>query len=181
MAGIVSALTDDGACQVGEWGSGVSCPGLEGGGEGEGAAVKDVPAALPGDEGVQGGEGTSLAGQGEDVGCGAFAGPVPGGQPGQPGQPFWCAGVVPGQPLVEQAQREAGAGGDGSCGIVRGFGLGLVQDPAASVVSPPAMASAASRMVTAASSRACPTGVNMAMLCRSMARLKIGRASCRER
>src|SRR5205814_8827394 len=77
----------------------------------------------------QGGEGASFAGQGEDVGCGAFTGPVPGGQPGQPGQPFWCAGVVPGQPLVEKAQREAGAGGDGSCGIVRGFGLGLVQDP----------------------------------------------------
>ena len=41
---------------------------------------------------------------------------------------------------------------------------------AASGVSPSAMASAVSLMVTAASSRAWPTGVNMAMLCRSTAR-----------
>jgi hypothetical protein len=58
MAGIVAALTDGRAGELGERGAGVSCPGLEG----EGAAVKDVPAALPGDEGVQGGKGASLAG-----------------------------------------------------------------------------------------------------------------------
>ena len=69
---------------------------LEGGGEGEGAAVQDVLAALAGDQGVEGGEGASLAGQGEDVGGGALAGPVPGGQPGQLGQVIRCAGVVPG-------------------------------------------------------------------------------------
>jgi hypothetical protein len=129
MAGIVPALTDGRAGEIGERGAGLSCPGLEGGGEGEGAAVKDVPAALPGDEGVQGGEGASLAGQGEDVSCGTSAGPVPGGQPGQPGQPVWCAGVVPGEPLVEQARREASAGGDGGCGTVRDSGWAYVQGP----------------------------------------------------
>ena len=40
MAGIVSALTDDSAGQLDERGAGVSCPGLEGGGEDEGAAVR---------------------------------------------------------------------------------------------------------------------------------------------
>ena len=37
-------------------------------------------AALPGDQRVEGGEGAFLAGQGEDVAGGAFAGPVPGGR-----------------------------------------------------------------------------------------------------
>src|SRR5579871_3110928 len=99
MAGIVPALTDDGPGQVDDGGIGVSCPGLEGGGEGECAAVEDVLAALPGDQRVEGGEGAAFAGQGEDVAGGALAGPVPGGQPGQRGQAGRGAGVVPGQPL----------------------------------------------------------------------------------
>ena len=148
----------------------VSCPGLEGRGEDEGAAVEDVLAALPGDQRVEGGKRTSLARQGEDVGGGAFPGPVPGGRPGQPGQAGRCAGVVPGQPLVQQAQGEPDAGGDGGGRSSGDSGWAWSKTPAASAVSPPAMAAAASRMVTAASSRACPTGVNMAMLCRSIAR-----------
>jgi hypothetical protein len=77
---MVSALTDHGAGQVDERGSGVSCPGLEGGSEDQGAAVEDVLAALTGDERVERSEGSSLAGQGEDVDGGALTGPVPGRQ-----------------------------------------------------------------------------------------------------
>jgi len=96
MAGIVSVLTKDGTRQVDEGGSGVSWPGLESGGEGERAVVEGVLAALPGDEGVEGGEGTSFAGQGEAVGGRAFAGPGPGGQAGQLSQARGSVGVVPG-------------------------------------------------------------------------------------
>src|SRR5512135_254047 len=119
MAGIVSALTDDSAGELDERGAGVSCPGLEGRGQHEGAAVEDVLAALPGDQRVEGGKRESFAGQGEDVAAGAFPGPVYGGQPGQPGQAGRGAGVVPGQPLVQQAESEPGAAGDG-----RGLAVG---------------------------------------------------------
>ena len=81
----------------------MSCPGLEGRGEDEGAAVEDELAALPGDQRVEGGKRASLAGQGEDVAGGAFPGPVPGGQAGQLGQAGRSAGVMPGQPLVGRA------------------------------------------------------------------------------
>ena len=97
----------------------MSCPGLQYGGEDEGAAVEDVLAALPGDQRVEGGKHASLARQGEDVAGGAFPGPVPGGQPGQPGQAGRGAGVVPGQPLVGQAEGEPDAAGDG-----RGLAVG---------------------------------------------------------
>ena len=128
MAWIVSALTDHGAGQVDERGFGMSCPGLEGGGEDQGAAVEDVLAALTDDERVERCDGSSLARQGEDVGGGALTGPVPGWQAGHRGQPGRGVGVVPGEPLVEQAEGKAGAGGDGWDGAVRGFRLGLVQD-----------------------------------------------------
>jgi hypothetical protein len=55
MAGMVSALTDDGAGQVDDGGIGVSRPCVQGCGEDECAAVQDVPAALAGDERVEGG------------------------------------------------------------------------------------------------------------------------------
>ena len=55
-------------------------PGLGGGGEGEGAAVEDVLAALPGDQRVERAEGASFAGEDQVVGRGAFAQPVPGWQ-----------------------------------------------------------------------------------------------------
>ena len=48
-------------------------------------------------------------------------------QPGQPGQ-AGNVGVVPGQPLVEQAEGNPDAAGDGGRGAVAGFGLGLIQD-----------------------------------------------------
>src|SRR6266571_3079629 len=117
---MVSVLTDHGAGQVDERGFGVSCPGLESGGEGQGAAVEDMPTALTGDERVERSEGSSLACQGEDVGGGALTGPVPGRQAGHRGQAGRGIGVVPGQPLVEQAEGKAGAGGDGWDGAVRG-------------------------------------------------------------
>jgi hypothetical protein len=53
---------------------------------------------------------------------------VPGGQLGQLCQLGWGAGVMPGQPLVGQAEGEADAAGDGGGGAVGGFGLGLIQD-----------------------------------------------------
>jgi hypothetical protein len=61
MAGMVSALTDDGPGQVYDGGIGVSRPGLEGRGRDEGAAVEDVLAAL--------------AAEGHDSGTGPRRGP----------------------------------------------------------------------------------------------------------
>jgi hypothetical protein len=95
-------------------------------------------------------EGSSLACQGKDVDGGALTGPVPGRQAGHRGQAGRGIGVVPGQPLVEQAEGKAGAGGDGWGGAVRDSGCAWSRTPAASRVSPSAMASAASRKVTAA-------------------------------
>jgi hypothetical protein len=46
---------------------------------------------------------------------------VPGGKAGQRGQASWGAAVVPGQPLVEQAQGDADAACDGGCGAVGGY------------------------------------------------------------
>lgn len=65
---------------VAERGVGAGGPGLGGCGEGEGAAVEDMFAALPGDQCVERAEGASFAGEHQDVGRGAFAAPVPGGQ-----------------------------------------------------------------------------------------------------
>ena len=150
----------------------MSLPGLEGGGESEGAAVEDVLAALPGDQRVEGSESASLAGQGEDVGGRVFAGPVAGPQPGQPGQAR--------RGRRRRARSAIGRAGRGQSRCSRrrwprsrrGIRAGLgPRSRRRAGVSPPAMASAASRKVTAARSRAWPTGVNMAMLCRSMARL----------
>ena len=45
-----------------------------------------------------------------------FAGPASGRQPGQPGQARGNVGVVPGQPLVEQAEGNPDAAGDGGRG-----------------------------------------------------------------
>lgn len=107
---------------------GVSRPGLQGASERQGAAVEDVPAALTDDERVERGECSPFACQGEDVGGGALTGPVPGGKAGRQSQAGWGIGVVPGQPLVEQAQGKAGAGRDGRRRAIRRFRLGLVQD-----------------------------------------------------
>jgi hypothetical protein len=52
-------------------------PALGGGGQGERGAVEDVQAALTDDQGVERSERSSLAGQVDDVGGGAFPDPVP--------------------------------------------------------------------------------------------------------
>jgi hypothetical protein len=91
---MVAALTDGRAGELDERGVGVSCPGLEGYGEDEGAAVEEVLAALPGDQRVEGGKRASLAGQGEDVDGGAFPVQCPAGSRVSPARPggalVWC-------------------------------------------------------------------------------------------
>ena len=83
---------------------------------------------LPGDEGVQRAEGAAFAGQGEDVGGGAFAGPVPGGQDRPVAELCPCLLAVAAEPVVEEAQGRADAPGNGRGGAVGRFRLGLVQD-----------------------------------------------------
>ena len=91
---------------------------MGGGGECEGAAVEDVPAALPGDQCVEGAECSSFAGQDEDVGGGAFPEPVPGWEPGLLCEVGWCVRVLSGEPVIEQAEREADAAGDRRDGVI---------------------------------------------------------------
>ena len=77
---------------------------MQRGGEGEGAAVEDVFAALPGDQRVEGAERAALVGKGEDVVRRAFADPVPGRQLRALAEVVRCAWIAAGQPAVEQAQ-----------------------------------------------------------------------------
>jgi hypothetical protein len=82
-------------------------------------AGKELEAALAEVQLVQGAEGPALTGQNEDVGGGAFAVPVPGGQPGALGQ-TGGSGLVPvGQPVVEQSEGDADTARDGGAGVVR--------------------------------------------------------------
>jgi hypothetical protein len=70
-------------------------------------------------------KGELLAGEDQDVGRGAFAVPVAGGQARPLAEVAGSAGVGAGQPVVEQAEGDADAGGDG---VVRWVGLCLAQD-----------------------------------------------------
>nr|WP_169333893.1 hypothetical protein [Nocardia pneumoniae] len=96
-------------------------PGGDGAGERERDAVEHVQAALAGDDGVLFGEGTVFSGQGEQVGGGAFADPMPAGQAHGGGQSFRCVEVAAGEPVVEQAGADADAAGDGG-GVPAGGG-----------------------------------------------------------
>jgi hypothetical protein len=70
-----------------------------------------VLAALPGDQRVERAERSPSAGEVEDVGGGAFAAPVPGGEPAVLREPCWGLGVASGKPFVEQAERDTDAAG----------------------------------------------------------------------
>jgi hypothetical protein len=70
-------------CRAGyaaERGAGSGGPALGGRCEGEGTAVEDLSAALPGDQGVERAEGPSFAGEDQDAGRGSFAATVHGWQ-----------------------------------------------------------------------------------------------------
>src|SRR5579872_6254178 len=101
---------------------------MGGGCDGQDAAVEDVAAAVPGDQGGEAGVGAAVAALTEDAGRGALACPVPGGQAGAGGEPGGGGGVAAGQPLVQEPEGDADAAGDGGGRAIRGFGLGLVQD-----------------------------------------------------
>ncbi|MGB6455476.1 MAG: hypothetical protein WBH47_13425 [Streptosporangiaceae bacterium] len=60
-------------------------------------------AALAGDEGVERGEGAPFPGQDQDVGGGALAGPVPGGQPDVLAERGRGLAAAAGEPAIEQA------------------------------------------------------------------------------
>jgi len=81
--------------------TGVVGPGSDRGGEGEDTAVEDVLAALADDEPVEGAEGSSLAGESEDVAGRAFAEPVPFGEANAPGKPGRRRRVIATEPVVE--------------------------------------------------------------------------------
>jgi len=68
-----------------------------------------------------------LAGQGENIDRGAFAHPVPAGDAGALGEPSRCVGVAPGEPLVEQPERDPCDPGDGSGVVLGGFGRNRVE------------------------------------------------------
>ena len=96
---------------------GCGSPGLGGGGKGERAAVEDVFASLLGDQGVEGAVGPAFAGEYEDVVRGSFAEPVPGGKTYLLAEVLRCLRVVSGEPVIEQAEGEADAAGDGDYGV----------------------------------------------------------------
>jgi hypothetical protein len=64
---------DSGASKLCHWRVGVVGPGVNRGGEGEGAAVEDLWPALAGDEQAEGAERPPLAGEGKDVTGGVSA------------------------------------------------------------------------------------------------------------
>ena len=94
-------LANDGACQLARGCAAGAGPRLGGSCEREGTAVEDVLAALPDEQCVEGTEGPCLAGQREDVGGGAFSGPVPGWKGDMGGEAAGGLRIMSGQPLVE--------------------------------------------------------------------------------
>lgn len=92
--------------------AGEAGPGVQGAGERVRGAVVHVAAAVGDDELVLGVEGAAFAGEGEDDGGGAFAEPVPVREAGAGCQAVRGVGVVSGEPVVEQAEADADAGGD---------------------------------------------------------------------
>lgn len=73
-------------------------------------------------------EGSSFAGQGEDVGGCAFTEPVPGRKPGLLCEVAGAFGSLPGQPFVEQADGDPDAAGDGRGRVVRRLRLDFAVD-----------------------------------------------------
>jgi hypothetical protein len=76
-----------------------------------------VHAALPGDKDVERGKRAPFAGQDQDVGRGALACPVAGGQPDTLAEAGRLAAAAAGKPVIEQAERDADAGSDGGSGV----------------------------------------------------------------
>lgn len=109
-------------------------PGAHDGREGDHAAEEQVLTTVGRDERAERGEGASLTSERDELGGGSLGVAVSRPEIGAFAETFWCSGAIGREPVVEQAERHADAGGNRRLLATGRFGLHAFEDATSALV-----------------------------------------------